>query len=56
MQQDALTATEARLTARLAVEADAAAPLTVELAVTTPDGTALPPVRRTVSSIRARVR
>ena len=49
VQQDALTTAEARLTARLAVEADAAAPLTVELAVTAPDGTALPPVRRTVA-------
>jgi beta-mannosidase len=37
------------VTARLAVEADAAAPLTVEVAVTAPDGTALPPVRRTVA-------
>ncbi|NMN03127.1 MULTISPECIES: glycoside hydrolase family 2 protein [unclassified Novosphingobium] len=48
MQQDALGDREARLTARLAVEADSPAPLTVELAVTAPDGTALPPVKRQV--------
>lgn len=49
MQQDALGDREARLTVRLNVEADTTAPLTVELVVTAPDGTALPPVKRTVS-------
>ena len=49
VQQDAVGSAQARLTARLAVEADATAPLTVELAVTAPDGTALPPVTRSVS-------